>query len=237
VLLLTLGSFTALTTPLGGCEKPPSTGAANGVTDLTWEPRFARLPDDLQLLVTLGEEYLGHLQMMEAADQSRGETVQALRQGLVAAQPQIESVMTAASELQGAMPELRWADDSEVHSGAHLDKARARIMNNARMLRADAVRLWEAGEDAQAWRRLLGAAQVSQYLLDQPGRQHQLLGSMLHYPTLYTAEAMCKERAPNQHGAESAKFLASMLVLYEQESTEEPKFHQAMAMVRAALQE
>lgn len=220
---------------LPGCERSP-TERADAVTDLTWEPRFARLSDELQRLVGCREAELGHLQMMDFADASRGETAEALRQALIAAQPQIESCLTAASELDGTMPELRWGDDSETATDAHLDRARARIQNTARLLEADAVRHWEQGKESEAWRRLIGVAQTCEYLLAQPSKDHRLLGALVYYPLVYEAEALCVDRPEPQHTPESTAFLEMVLRLERSLQPDAPKWRQAIARLRTALE-
>ncbi|MFG0259008.1 MAG: hypothetical protein ACF8LK_01540 [Phycisphaerales bacterium JB041] len=231
-LLLGTLSFAPM---LPGCERSP-TERAEAVTELTWEPRFARLSDELQQLVTFREEYVGRLQMMDVADGSRGETADALRQALIDAQPQIESCLTAAAELDGTVPELRWGDESEVASGAHLERARARVQNTARLLRADAVRLWDEDREAEAWRRLTGVARISQHLLAQASEDHHQLGALVFYPVVYTAESLCQVRPEPGHSPESAAFLATVLEVEASLRPDEQRWRQAISRLRGALE-
>jgi hypothetical protein len=233
VVVLLGASITAPT--LSGCERSASEHA-DAITDLTWEPRFARLSDELQRLAGFREAELGHLQMMDFADASQGETVEALREALIAAQPQIESCLTAAAELDGTMPELRWGDDSETATDAHLDRARARIQNTARLLEADAVRHWEHNEESEAWRRLIGVAQICEHLLAQPGTDHHQLGALIYYPLVYEAEALCADRPEPEHTPESTAFLEMVIELQVSLQPHEPRWREAIAQLRAALE-
>lgn len=219
---------------LSACEREPPT-AQQDSSSADWEPRFARLPDELARLVWAHEDYLGHLQMTPVAEPAKGETVAALKTALDEAQPQVALALQAAAELAGPIPTFEWATEDEVASGAHLDRARARVQNTARLLQADAVRFWEAGDDRAAWSRLLANVRIARAFTGDDDQQHQLLGLTVFATTLFTAEGMVRERSPAWRGDESSEFLASIERLQARRTTTTPELQRALSSVRAAL--
>jgi hypothetical protein len=161
-----------------------------------WEPRLARPDHDLEMIVAIRKEYLGHLELDRSLVD--GESVEDLRQALINAQPIIEKAIDASNSLDLPVPDtsVELYDDDDVLAGNHLASARSRAMFSSRLLLADSVRLWEEGDQDGAGARLAASFRLGLAFADVPEEQRQIFGRLILYPTIYTMDGMFRERPP-----------------------------------------
>jgi hypothetical protein len=156
-----------LTAALSACDRSGSNAAA-------WD-RFERLPDRLQEAVTARKEFVGTLQMEPLVGSSV--TVPELKRLLNESQERIAAVMEASKDLKGPAPAQPEYTEAQLLAGEHLDGIRARLMNNSRLLRADAVRCWAEGNADGAAQRLAACLRIGGVLLADKNQLAQAQGA------------------------------------------------------------
>ena len=101
---------------------------------------FVRLPKRLHDGLRMRKSHVDHVAIEDVfASQFTSEELVGL---LVRWQPYIENLLEASQRLEPPLPPERTYTDAELSEGAHLDSITDRLINNSRLLVADALRCW-----------------------------------------------------------------------------------------------
>jgi hypothetical protein len=154
---------------------------------------------------------------------------------LDARQADIETLIEVSRDMPGVIPPSSFGEPGAT-ADEHLGGPRGRVLNATRVLRADGVRLHEAGDDAGAFRRLGAAARISLAFARQADEHHALMGLGRAATTLYDVAPIVNDGLRGTPEPEDvAAILEACDHLREHAPIRSPKLDRAIADIEAPL--
>lgn len=156
------------------------------------DPRWPLLDEETTYLFSWRREYTARLEFDPALGEPfPGVTLPRLRAWLGEHEDVIDGVV-ALSRDQAAFPigEMYEASLPELEAGLNFSFPRARILWAFRLLHADAVRAWEAGERERAGARMVAGMRVGHRLAEDARLEVQQLGGIGYVTSVYALEAL-----------------------------------------------
>lgn len=198
-----------------------------------WEPRFAHFPISALEPVWMRETEVPRI---EYDARYSDHTPTDLRTMLTAKQAEVESLIEVSHDMPAVIPTFAFGDPERGTSDETLAQPRGRVLNGFRVLRADAVRLHEDGDDAEAFRRLGAAARIALAFARQADEYHSLMGMANGALVLYETVPIVND---GLHGTPRPDDVAAILAVCEHLRDHAPveaaKLDRAIADVEAAL--
>lgn len=99
-------------------------------------------------------------------------------------QSQIERVIDATLTMTSPIPPAPDFGDDDIQNDRHLDTVPGRLLNNSRLLLADAIRCWEIGKYKSCGRRYAASMRIGLCMLDDVDTMTQIRGAQVCIPTI-----------------------------------------------------
>jgi hypothetical protein len=190
--LMTLGTaFCVAVLPC--CRDPEAEQAARVAASAEFaQDAIPAMPLSLHEAVSDREEYLPSLQSI---GEDWATPVSQMRAALIDAQPLVEKFMRAPVALQAMgdvqPPPVPEYTDEQVMADAHLEGFETRVVAASRLLRADAVRVWEAGDATGAANRMVASFELGRWLAARSPERNEGFGVLCR--SLFEFEALVND--------------------------------------------
>lgn len=186
-----------------------STSGASVVSHESQYEIFQRLTYDLEQVTTLRKERHDKLAVDELFRDTF--TVSKMTEILLAYQDQIERVIVASQDIAPPVPLSPELSEEEDYPDSHMDAAASRLLNNSRLLLADAVRCWSIGDMEACCRRYKASLQIGLCLLEDDFSDHQFRGAQSLYPTIIELDLRVTDGLGSQISPQSRQGLRDLL--------------------------